>query len=84
LSASDQTQANEVTVQATAKYLTTPNAASYLGLSPRTLEKFRVVGGGPAFHKFGRRVLYSYEDLETWAEGTRRRSTSDRGEVDNG
>ena len=66
------------------KFLPTPKAASYLGLSPRTLEKFRVMGGGPAYHKFGRRVLYAFEDLEAWTEGTRRRSTSDRGEVDNG
>ena len=68
----------------TKSYLPTKEAAFYLGLSPRTLEKFRVVGGGPAFHKFGRRVLYTYEDLEAWAEGTRRQSTSDRGEVSNG
>lgn len=60
-------------------YLPTTDAAQYLGLSPRTLEKYRVTGGGPLFHKFGRRVLYSEEDLATWAESKRRRSTSDLG-----
>ena len=40
-------------------------AARFLKLSPRTLEKMRVVGGGPRFRKHGRRVLYaaSYEDM---------------------
>lgn len=60
-------------------FLSTPQAAELLGLSPRTIEKWRVTGGGPVFHKFGSRVLYSQEDLERWAEGRRRRSTSDPG-----
>ncbi|WP_139317905.1 AlpA family transcriptional regulator [Pseudomonas sp. PA1(2017)] len=49
------------------RYLTNSEAASYLRLSPRTLEKHRVIGGGPRFHKFGRRVMYALADLEAWA-----------------
>ena len=49
------------------RYLTNAEAAAYLRLSPRTLEKQRVIGGGPRFHKFGRRVMYALVDLETWA-----------------
>lgn len=49
------------------RYLTNAEAATYLRLSPRTLEKQRVIGGGPRFHKFGRRVMYALADLETWA-----------------
>lgn len=48
-------------------YLTNSEAAAFLRLSPRTLEKHRVIGGGPRFHKFGRRVMYALADLETWA-----------------
>jgi len=48
-------------------YLTNQEAAALLRLSPRTLEKQRVIGGGPPFKKFGRRVLYALEDLESWA-----------------
>lgn len=48
-------------------YLTNNEAATYLRLSPRTLEKLRITGGGPRFHKFGRRVMYALLDLETWA-----------------
>ena len=49
------------------RYLTNDEAADYLRLSPRTLEKQRVIGGGPRFHKFGRRVMYALTDLEAWA-----------------
>ncbi|WP_405121139.1 helix-turn-helix transcriptional regulator [Pseudomonas leptonychotis] len=52
---------------ATPRYLTNAEAATYLRLSPRTLEKQRGIGGGPRFHKFGRRVMYALADLETWA-----------------
>lgn len=31
------------------RYLTNGEAAEYLGLSPRTLEKQRVIGNGPKF-----------------------------------
>lgn len=57
--------------------LSTPKAASRLGLSPRTLEKWRLLGGGPPFRKLGRRVLYDPEDLADWLEDSIRYSTSD-------
>jgi len=60
-----------------ARYLTNEEAAAYLRLSPRTLEKQRVVGGGPRFRKFGRRVLYAIEDLELWANARACDMTSD-------
>jgi hypothetical protein len=50
-----------------AHFLTNDEAAGFLRLSPRTLEKQRVTGGGPRFHKFGRRVMYTIADLEAWA-----------------
>ena len=57
-------------------YLNTNQAAEKLGISPRTLEKLRVVGGGPVFMKLGRRVLYDPKDLHDWSQARRRRSTS--------
>ena len=60
-------------------YLDTRAAAAHLGLSPRTLDRYRVSGEGPAFYKLGTRVRYRLADLETWAESRRRRSTSDDG-----
>ena len=61
------------------KYLSTREAASWLGLSPRTLDRYRVSGEGPAFHRFGTRVRYLAADLDDWAAVRRRVSTSDDG-----
>ena len=61
------------------KYLSTREAAAWLGLSPRTLDRYRVSGDGPAFHRFGSRVRYLVTDLENWASARRRLSTSDDG-----
>ena len=60
-----------------ARYLTNNEAAAFLRLSPRTLEKQRVIGGGPRFRKFGRRVMYAIVDLETWADARSFEMTSD-------
>lgn len=60
-----------------ARYLTNSEAAAFLRLSPRTLEKLRVLGGGPRFRKFGRRVLYAVADLEAWADDHSYGMTSD-------
>ena len=60
-----------------ATYLNTPQAAAILGLSPRTLERYRVTGEGPVFAKLGRRVCYARADIENWVARRRKRSTSD-------
>ncbi|WP_241130890.1 helix-turn-helix transcriptional regulator [Achromobacter xylosoxidans] len=59
------------------RYLTNDEAADYLRLSPRTLEKQRVIGGGPKFRKFGRRVMYAVSDLDAWADVRSYAATSD-------
>lgn len=59
------------------RYLTNDEAAGYLRLSPRTLEKQRVIGGGPRFRKFGRRVMYAVADLDAWAADRSFETTSD-------
>ncbi len=59
--------------------LDTEAAAKEVGLSPRTLEKMRVYGGGPLFEKNGRRVVYDIDDLHAWRQQNKRRSTSDQG-----
>lgn len=66
---------------ANAEFLTTEEAAAFLRLSPRTLEKQRVLGGGPRFRKFGARVLYAAVDLRAWADGRTYGMTSDPGYV---
>ena len=61
------------------KLMTTTAAADYLGLSPRTLERYRVTGGGPRFRKIGRWVRYVPADLANWLDDCARVSTSDDG-----
>ena len=58
-------------------YLSTREAAAYLGLSPRTLDRYRVSGEGPDFYRFGGRILYRQTDLEQWAAERRVSSTSE-------
>ena len=45
------------------RYLRTPEAARFVGLSIRTLEKHRIYGTGPRYSKLGGRVVYRVEDL---------------------
>lgn len=59
-----------------------PEAARFLGLSGRTLEKHRTYGTGPAYRKLGGRVVYAIDDLQAWADRGAVTSTSDpRGAV---
>jgi len=64
-------------------YLVTEEAARFLRLSGRTLEKHRTSGTGPTYRKIGGRVVYAIVDLQTWADGGAQVSTSDprRGRV---
>jgi hypothetical protein len=63
------------------EFLTTEEAGAFLRLSPRTLEKQRVLGGGPRFRKFGARVVYAAADLRAWADSHTYGMTSDPGYV---
>jgi hypothetical protein len=60
------------------RLLDTISAADFLGLSKKTLEAYRLRGGGPAYYKAGR-IRYSEADLIAWLESRRRTSTSDPG-----
>ena len=59
------------------RFLRTPEAARFLSLSHRTLEKHRTYGTGPAYRKLGGRVVYALEDLKAWADRGARLSTTD-------
>ncbi|MDX8437669.1 MULTISPECIES: helix-turn-helix transcriptional regulator [Mesorhizobium] len=50
-------------------FLNTAQAAFYVGLSQRTLEKMRLKGGGPQFRKHGRFVRYHIDELDAWSKG---------------
>ncbi len=61
------------------RHLRTPEAARFLGLSGRTLEKHRTYGTGPRYSKLGGRVVYRLDDLQAWVERGAKSSTSDPG-----
>lgn len=57
--------------------LTTRAAAEFLGVSPRTLEDWRCDGGGPIFHKVGKRLVrYDVASLEFFLKAGARTNTS--------
>lgn len=56
------------------KYLSTSQASNFckdsgVPAEETTLAKYRSLGGGPKFYKFGNRALYTQEDLEDWIAG---------------
>jgi predicted DNA-binding transcriptional regulator AlpA len=61
------------------RFLRTPEAARFLGLSGRTLEKHRTYGTGPTYRNIGGRVVYALDDLKAWADLGAKTSTSDPG-----
>ncbi len=61
------------------RYLRTPEASRFVGLSIRTLEKHRIYGTGPRYSKLGGRVVYRVEDLQAWVDSAAKASTSDPG-----
>lgn len=63
------------------RYLRTPEAARFLSLSHRTLEKHRCYGTGPRYSKVGGRVIYRVDDLQAWVDRGVKSSTSDPGIV---
>ena len=63
------------------RYLRTPEAARFVGLSIRTLEKHRIYGTGPQYSKLGGRVVYRVQELQAWVESGTKASTSDPGKA---
>ena len=49
-------------------YLTAKQAAFFLGLSPRSLQRMRAKGDGPIVRRHARMVLYHIDDLKSWSQ----------------
>ena len=63
----DAPQGENDMTHANGEFLSTRKAAALLGLSPRTLDRYRETGRGPAYHRFGQRIVYRRGDLDDWA-----------------
>jgi len=48
------------------EYLSTSQAAAYLGFTRKNLEHWRSAGCGPTYFKVGRHVRYGRRDLDAW------------------
>jgi excisionase family DNA binding protein len=59
----------------TKEYLTTPEAAEYLGVSTQWLEIARHRGTGPKFCKLSRMVRYKRSDLDQFMQERSRTNT---------
>ena len=59
------------------RYFGPKEAAAYLALSPRTLQRMRVTGEGPPYVKVRRRVIYDRLDLDDWTAKRKRRFTGE-------
>lgn len=60
-----------------AAYLTTSEAADYIRVTKRWLEKLRQIGGGPPYCKPGlKKILYRRDDLDEWVARSKRQNTS--------
>lgn len=72
---------DEITRAAQAKkgspFLSTEQAAFYLGLSPRKLQQMRGAGAGPIFRRHSRYVRYHIDDLDNWSRGLTRHERAD-------
>lgn len=63
--------------QSAAALMNQDQAAALLGVSPRTLEQWRLKGGGPAFVRMSHRcVRYRRETLDAWLVAREVTSTS--------
>jgi hypothetical protein len=63
-------------MEAETPWRTVEEAAAYLRSAKATLDKLRINGGGPLYTKMGRRVIYHINDLDSFAAGKQRESTS--------
>jgi hypothetical protein len=58
------------------QFLNQVHLARRWNISPRTLERWRWTGEGPAFLKIGGRVVYRLDDIETYERDRRCESTA--------
>lgn len=61
----------------TDQFHTTKEAARILKISPNTMNNWRIQGRGPAFRKFGSRVVYAASDLAAWAQENKNQNTQE-------
>lgn len=69
---SDEDIARTMSSRKASPFLNPKQAAYYLGISQRHLERMRSRGEGPDYRRHCRFVRYHLDDLVRWSESTRR------------
>lgn len=57
---------------------TTLKLSEFLGVSPRTIENWRLRGGGPKYVMVGGRPRYQPETVQEWLKSREQRHSSDK------
>ena len=65
-----------------ARMVRTREASESSGIPVRSLEAWRLRGGGPPYYAVGRAVYYDVDELMAWMRSRRRMRTSDPGPED--
>lgn len=60
-----------------AQMLNEKEVAARWSISPRTLQAWRLKGGGPRFVRLGRAVRYMVQELEQWVANQTKQSTAE-------
>jgi hypothetical protein len=68
MEAEDAMARESSTPQTLPEFLPKRAAAKRLGINYRTLERYCQAGVGPAYYRFGGKVLFAVPDLVVWAE----------------
>ena len=63
--------------RALAEFLTPKELAVFINRPERTIERWRLTGDGPKFHRMGRLVRYRKSDAEAWLAARTFRSRAD-------
>ena len=71
----DEIKAQQLSDLDPAAHIDEKEAAKFLGISPRTLQGYRIKGGGPDFIKIGKSVRYKIGYLIQWSENYKRSNT---------
>jgi len=58
-------------------FLSTEQAAFYLGLSARKMQAMRRAGNGPPFRRHSRYVRYHIDDLNSWSRASGKLTRND-------
>src|SRR5262249_17952743 len=63
-----QQVAKDLKMASTERYVNEHELAAQLGMRVSTLRKWRLLGRGPEFRRFGRAVRYSIEKIDQWVK----------------